>query len=313
MPEFFVLTSCTQRKRSGSNEPLSAIHLRPGTYADVAGQWVACSSSIGPSKKANHLYVGRSVTEARATARHLGVPLMFISTGFGLIDEHAALPNYDLTIAQGCNNLQDVVTEASFSKQRWWAAINGARGNPAPIQDLLKRHPKTVVLIALSSTYLAMIGDELDSLSTADADRLRIFSSTEGAKNLPAKVAHSWIPYDYRFDGLSSPNPGTRSDFPQRVMHHYATQVLRTEEPNLEREKVQVSDLLQELTPRITPTRTRKTDDELMELINFHWDRAKGQSALMLRVLRDDLLISCEQKRFACLFHNVREQRNIDF
>ena len=106
MPEFFVLTSCTQRKRSGSNEPLSAIHLRPGTYADVAGQWVACSSSIGPSKKANHLYVGRSVTEARATARHLGVPLMFISTGFGLIDEHAALPNYDLTIAQGCNNLQ---------------------------------------------------------------------------------------------------------------------------------------------------------------------------------------------------------------
>jgi len=37
------------------------------------------------------------------------------------------------------------------------------------------------------------------------------------------------------------------------------------------------------------------------------------KNSVGIEIRRDDLLISCEQKRFAGLFHNVREQRNIDF
>jgi hypothetical protein len=312
VPNFVVLTSCTQRKRSGLKEPISITHLQHGTYVDVAKQWLACSN-LTQSNKANQLYIGRSVKEAQSTARHLGGPLHFISTGFGLISESVAIPNYDLTIVQGANSLERVITDVPFSTQKWWAAINGARGNPAPIKALLERDPTTVLLIALSSTYLTMIRDELASLSNADANRLRIFSSIGGAKSLPEKIEHTWIPYDARFDGLASPNPGTRSDFPQRVMHHYATQVLIFEDPSLEREKAKVSELLQKFKPRKIPIRTRKTDGELMELMNLHWSSAKGQSALMLRVLRDDLLIACEQKRFADLFRNLRKQRNPEF
>jgi hypothetical protein len=62
---------------------------------------------------------------------------------------------------------------------------------------------------------------------------------------------------------------------------------------------------------RDIPPRERKSDEELMEIMDLNWGRARGQASLMLRVLRDDLLIACEQKRFAGLFRHLKERRAV--
>lgn len=307
--DYAVLTSCTQRKRTGLGEPLSADRLLPGTYAETARSWVGLSKRETIKVPANHLYIGRPVKEAKAAASKLSAELHFVSTGFGLVHETTTLPNYDLTVIRGSSSLESTVTDPVFSVTKWWRAINQARGVAFPIRQLLSEYPSAVFLIALSRTYLLMIQDELGTLDHCDIQRLRIFTSADGARVIPPQVIHAWIPYDERFDGHGSPNPGTRSDFPQRVMNHFVHHFFNPEALDLETEKTQVLNLLSQHSIRQHPERVRKSDEELMEIIHQYWNHAQGQASRMLRVLRDDLLISCEQKRFAGLFRIAKQQR----
>jgi hypothetical protein len=52
----------------------------------------------------------------------------------------------------------------------------------------------------------------------------------------------------------------------------------------------------------------RVTDEEIVVLIREHWSAAQAQSTRMLRLLRDDLGVACEQGRFSRLFRRVRSQ-----
>ncbi len=92
-------------------------------------------------------------------------------------------------------------------------------------------------------------------------------------------------------------------------MNHFVHHVLKMHLPDLEGEKQQVLNLLSRHSVRQHPDRQRKTDTELIEIIHKHWDQAQGKAQKMLRVLRDDLLISCEQKRFAGLFRTAKQKR----
>ena len=55
--------------------------------------------------------------------------------------------------------------------------------------------------------------------------------------------------------------------------------------------------------------RSPRTDVEIADLILANWERAEGKSSRMLRVLRDDLDIACEQSRFARLFRETAARR----
>ena len=50
-------------------------------------------------------------------------------------------------------------------------------------------------------------------------------------------------------------------------------------------------------------------DDEMKIIIKKLWSRADGQVGRMLRVLRDEEKIACEQGRFATLFREVKEAK----
>jgi hypothetical protein len=60
--------------------------------------------------------------------------------------------------------------------------------------------------------------------------------------------------------------------------------------------------------PRL-PARQRKMDDELEALISAHWERFSGSSTRLLRFLRDEAKVACEQSRFKSLWHLVRDRR----
>ncbi len=305
---FIVISSCTQRKRVGLGDPLRAIDVGISPYEDFARKWLSLAQGRH-TLPAGELYVGRSISEAKKTSKRLNADLQFTSTGFGLVGEQQLLPHYDLTVARGRHGLQEIISDSSFSVTRWWEIINEAQGCATPISQLLVSDTACHIFLALSKAYLTLIQDDLAQISESNAPRLRIFGSTDGTRVIPDHLRDSVLPYDDRFDGINSPNPGTRSDFPQRIMQHFVSHIFQPNDPDLAREKDAVIGLMNQLTVRVIPARIRKSDDELLALMDLHWDRAKGKSSLMLRVLRDDLLIACEQKRFAGLFRHLRKLR----
>ncbi len=304
-----VITSCSSRKRSGLGEPLRSTDLKKDTLDAVAQRWLTLSSVHPWRTTAGDLYVGRSISEARKAASHINADLFFASTGFGLVSDTSALPPYDLTVASGNSSLQDVVIESPFNACDWWHAINAELGSPYPISSLLSKKTTSIAFVALSRPYLKLIHDDLAKIAPKDTCRLRIFTSPSSAGVVPTHLHNSIMPYDKRFDGIDSPNPGTQTDFPQRAMRHFVCDIFLPEHPDLERECLEVNKTLSQLTFRQLPKRSRKTDIELITIMNEYWDRTNGRAHLMLRLLRDDLAIACEQKRFALLFRTLRQRR----
>ena len=67
-------------------------------------------------------------------------------------------------------------------------------------------------------------------------------------------------------------------------------------------------DALSDLKQRTLPQRRRADDDEILQLLRTHWDAYKGQSSRLLRFLRDDALVACEQSRFRALWLQLRAE-----
>jgi hypothetical protein len=58
------------------------------------------------------------------------------------------------------------------------------------------------------------------------------------------------------------------------------------------------------------PARQRKTDAEIIALLCQNWERLNGSATALLRYLRDDALVSCEQSRFSALRQQILLERN---
>jgi hypothetical protein len=130
------------------------------------------------------------------------------------------------------------------------------------------------------------------------------------ASAIPETLRPFLLPYDARFDGPDAPLPGTRSDFAQRSLSHFVEAVLAHHaQADFDGHAEAVERLLSGLRRRSTPGRTRQPDKEIIALIRRHWNEARGQSSRMLRLLRDDLGVACEQGRFRTLFLAARERR----
>jgi hypothetical protein len=70
---------------------------------------------------------------------------------------------------------------------------------------------------------------------------------------------------------------------------------------SLETARQKVLDAMSNLHKPVLPERQRKTDHEILLLLRQNWHRLNGSSARLLRYLRDDALVSCEQSRFRLL------------
>jgi hypothetical protein len=165
------------------------------------------------------------------------------------------------------------------------------------------------ILIALPSTYLLMILADLRSLESKTRHRLRVFSRID-VGTLPPALQPYVMPYDARFDGAGTRYPGTQVDFAQRALLHFVENIL-TQEPTGTHQShaAAVEESIATLKAPSIPKRKKLSDGDVMHLIQEHWDLAQGQSSRMLRVLRDDLEVACEQSRFRDLFNEVKAKR----
>ncbi|MER3357834.1 MAG: hypothetical protein RLQ73_28225 [Hoeflea sp. D1-CHI-28] len=218
---------------------------------------------------------------------------------------------YDLTVAgSGSNCIAIKVRGPAFRSKDWWSAVSGKRRPARKLSRLIAANPKSLAILALPGSYLAMVADDLEELSRAELRRLRLVGPPEAS--VPTSLRPYWMPYDDRLDGPLSLCRGTRSDFPQRAARHFIEEIwTAAKAATATRHAEAVEDLLASLPYPIVPKRRQLDDAELLVVIKEIWTRAEGQSSRMLRILRDEELIACEQGRFKVLFYRVKEQLGI--
>ncbi|WP_141683692.1 DUF6884 domain-containing protein [Rhizobium sp. AC27/96] len=298
-----ILTACTQRKRVTPNPLLCARDLPIGTVGQVAETWMAKVATVETVAPAKDIYCGRSFVEAKKAADSAQAELHIVSAGLGLIHSQQDIPSYNLTVSKGS---QDCILDKlqDHGDADWWAALGGHK----TMNDLFDRS-SGLIIIALPSPYLRMVAPALQGVSDALCERIRIVGGRD-VPDLNPRLEGVRLPYDDRLDGPQSTLPGTRSDFASRAVRHFVENGLATAPLATAKDHAELVEIALAGWDRpSSKLGTRMSDSDLKSIVREHWSRADGRSTKLLRILRDELNIACEQKRFARLTAEIREER----
>lgn len=296
-----MIAACSNRKR-----PRPAIHaadLPVGGAEAVGRAWLA-RLERQPRQPALQLYCGRSVREAEQAANRLGADLLFASAGLGWIDATEHVPSYGMTIVPGNDNVLALL-EGEAGADIWWRWLNDNSPFATSLADAVAR-TEGLVIVALPRAYLAMVEADLLALSKEQRERLRIIQR----RGLFRPELQAWtLTYDDRLEAGDAWT-GTRSDFAPRAARHFVERILPSHSQGDARKHEQgVQTALAAWTALPVRIGARRSDDELRQVIERHWDEAGGRTTRLLRILRDDLKIACEQGRFARLVGMMRAER----
>jgi hypothetical protein len=303
-----VLTSCTNRKRFAPPSELTARSVRPGDLRSVAREWRKRVKTASVRVPIVDLYCGRAFRQAEAAATEAKAGFFVVSAGLGLLSSSACAPSYSLTITPGAADNVLARISGLPTPAEWWRELSLTCPLGSSISHAIGSH-RGPIMLALSATYLAMVADDLAVLPSRTRARLRVFTLTP-ASMIVEPLRPYVMPYDGRFDGSGSPIPGTRGDFAQRSLAHFVATILsRHPKADFDGHAEAAERLLAKLRPHKVLKRTKQSDAEITALIHRHWDDAHGQSSRMLRYLRDNLGIACEQGRFRNLFLAARDHR----
>lgn len=285
-----VVTNCTQRK--ASKERINLVQLPPfREVGRLAESWQNSVNHAVPISPAQSMYQGRAISDSRVAVAHLGATWFFVSAGLGLVRSDQIVPAYDCTVAAG-SELDHRLKLARATPSDWWNAITYRQ--PLPLSRLIA---KSLTFLALPSSYLCMIQDDLAQVPQACAEQLRIFTSSAGLRYVPKHLSECVMPYDERLESIHN-FAGTRSDFAQRALRHFI-EALEATKLSCKEAAAVVSTALAQVPRRTRPPGVRVTDDAIRKVLNEQWSLHAGSSTRLLRYLRDDARISCEQKRFS--------------
>lgn len=298
--KFIVVTNCTARKRAGV--PIVRFVPKGECIRQVAEDWRSCLAAQLTRLQAGRLYIGRSILEARNVSQYLSAQLFIVSAGIGLVDSDEQIPGYDMSASGKETELAATLTLHGASKSDWWHLLTSGNG----LGWLLREHPDATVLLSLPSEYLDMVREDLDSVSSCDRSRVWVFTSPAGRKKIGNVRGLPVLPYDERLESIAG-HAGTRSDFPQRALKHFVSELNGHLLPIDEASRA-VSEALSALEYKVTPNRRRLNDGEIREMIRQAWHTFGGNSTKILRQLRDKELVACEQGRFSRLRRQVEAE-----
>ena len=304
-----LITVCSKGKKVPASKRLHARELSTATLADVASEWKTWLKDHEHTLPAKELYCGRGFSEALTTQSAVGADLWIISAGLGLIHSEEIVPAYDLTLISGVNDVRTLVTDGTFSPSDWWSEI-GRRSRPKrSIKNLVANNPRRQVIISTSGSYLPMLLTDLTELAPTELNRCRLIGPP--ASLIDGDVLSTiYMPYDNRLDGPNSPIPGTKADFSQRAARHFIENIwLEASTGDIVSHREAVEKYLTPLGTPTVPKRQQLSDEIILKKISQLWDRADGKSQKMLRVLRDEELVACEQSRFSGLFNQIKKQK----
>ncbi len=308
---YLVITNCTGRK---SIAPSSSLKKSPkiskvSQIQDAANSWAETVWSNETKIEAQDLYQGRTIVDTKSVQEYLNADVYVISAGLGLVNFEDLIPSYELTVNEN-SQFSKSLKRFGHTNQDWWAALNKSlKKTSNPISRLLAKNNYKRILISLPSSYLKMISDDLWGADPRQLQKVLIFTSPYGATFIPERWQLLGLPYDESLEDPTSGYSGTRSDFPQRAMKHFVKEIGM---PNESLPKIikQLNARLSKLKKPVAPNRIKISDSELIKLINKNWGKFDGQTSKLLRFLRDEALVSCEQSRFQKICSQIRESRN---
>lgn len=300
------LTACTQRKRFTPSPFLCARNLRGGSLQEVIEAWKARLAEAKSASRAKDLYCGRSFVEATKAAQIAQASLHIVSAGLGLVHGEQPVPSYDLTVSKGSpDSILDKLDD-DRAESEWWSGLGGSK----TLHEVFGR-TECLIVIALPSPYLRMIAPTLTELPDSICERVRIVGGRD-VRDLRPSLESARLPYDDRLDGPQSSLRGTKSDFASRALRHFVEAVLSTAPlGTAEVHAKLVESALAGWERPVAKLGVRMSDTDLKSVIRENWSRADGRTTRLLRLLRDELNIACEQKRFARLAAEIREERTL--
>lgn len=302
-----VVTACTNRKKAPPALGLRAETLSCGEASVVANEWLDRLSAVSGTIQARHLYAGRGFQEASQAAAGLAAKLIIISAGLGAVDEAARVPSYALSVTGGSSDNVLTRIDCAITSREWWGMVTGGSPFSTSLAEAVASSDGAVI-VALSESYLSMVDGDLAALDPDCFSRLRIITRAH-LERIDPRLHPLVMPYDDRLDGPDSPIRGTRGDFAQRAARHFSNSVLARDPNGAAADHAAL--VSKELaTWRAAPVfeRVRHDDETLLRLMTENWSTAQGQSGKLLRVLRDDLNVACEQGRFVGLMSRLRRQ-----
>lgn len=305
-----IITNCSSRKRNIGIAPLEPTQLESLGLGDWPKIWVERIKQAAVRVAPLDLYQGRAFAECRMAVRLTAAEFYVISAGLGLVHSTDPIPNYSLTISDGSGSLQNWLALQNASSSDWWCALCEALETPTPLSHLINGQPKeSQVFIALPASYLEMVVPDLALVHDDRVESIRIFTSNAGANTLPSSLRSAVMPYDDRLEGIANHN-GTRTDFPHRALKHFVTQ-LHGHRLTAVSAKASVQRAMDSSTKRTVPKRERATDNEIIDHIRANWVGYDGGAFKLLRYLRDEALVACEQSRFSGLWRKVKEDEPV--
>jgi hypothetical protein len=308
-----LISSCTNRKKLVPSPELLARNLPSASLAELARDWTRRVNAATRTVRARDLYAGRAFTETVAAAQTARASCYIVSAGLGLIDIEKEVPAYGLTVAgNDPDSILRKVLEGQTKPRDWWAALNAALGHNQPLRNLIEHQTDCLVVIALPSSYMELIADDLGDVAGAAISRIRIIGLPSLRRSIPGAAATAFVPYDERLESAHTGAAGTRSDFPQRAARHFIASILSQTNALTEssaQHAVRVSDFLAKFSRPSIPARERYSDDMIKDVIRAIWDESQGRVTNGLRLLRRKRQIACEQSRFKRLFWEVAAEK----
>lgn len=278
---------------------MQARALEAGPTSRVCVAWIKALSQADGRCAARALYAGRSFTDSLAAAGSIDAGLYVVSAGLGLVRAETAVPSYDLTVTAGAED--DILTRIDGPAAAWWSALTAASPFSAEIVE------DGLILAALPRPYLEMVQADWEQWPAERMARLRLFSKTAPDAAYP-RLRGQHMPYDDRLDGLGPGRGGTQGDFAQRALRHFVDAHL-PHSTDATADARRVARGLQPVAVTVRKAGQRASDEEILATIDRQWEAVGGRSGAMLRRLRDELAIACEQSRFARLFRQAAAMR----
>jgi hypothetical protein len=303
-----VIVTCTKRKTRPPHPGLRVRDVRAPTAEARADAWIArLRAAAGDFVPARRLYAGDhwsvalSIPDAAPAA--LDVRLWVCSAGYGLIPVDAPLAPYSATFSQTHEDAVDrgipgVPRYEAWST--WWTRIAGwegpVPGEPRSFAALAAADPGASLLVIAAAPYLrALSGDLHDAVpALGDPGRLAIVSAA--ARHLRGLADHV-VPFD---DRLQQRLGGGDMSLNVRVARELLRQGVEPVRGELARA---AEGLARDLERRGGPVRPPQTDAEVRAFIRAELERdPSARWTPLLRRLRDERGLACEQKRFRGLF-----------
>ena len=307
--EYSIITNCSSRKRNNGVDPLVPSLIGTVGIKDLLNEWLKQIKRSQVRVAPLDLYQGRSIAECRFAARLTAADFYVISAGLGLVSANDQVPNYSLTISEGNGSLQRWLSAQGATSMDWWNGLSDAMGTPTPISSLVNsQSDNSRILIALPARYMEMISADLALVHQNRLEIVRIFTSNAGIKHVPSRLLETVMPYDERLEGVAN-HDGTRSDFPQRALKHFIAH-LHAQELSMEDARKQVLAAMTKSVKRTIPTRVKAPDERIAELIRTHWNSYDGSASKLLRFLRDDANVACEQSRFSGIWRKIKDDQS---